>query len=70
MTIGEVKKNLNNRVSFRGGVYELSGCTIRKNKKTQQFFYQAELLDVMTNNSVVRCKLSDIEEIKDGDAND
>lgn len=64
MTISEVKKALNNKVRFRGGEYILSGCMIRKNVKTQQFYYQAELLDVKTNNCVVICRLEEIEEVE------
>lgn len=64
MTIGEVKKALNNKVRFRGAEYILTGCMLRKDKKTQQFFYQAELLDTTTNNSIVICRLEEIEEVK------
>jgi hypothetical protein len=60
MTIGEVKKALNRTVRFRGAEYILTGCMLRKDKKTQQFFYQAELLDTTTNNSIVIARLEEV----------
>lgn len=61
MKIEDVKKNLGREVSFRGSKgYILSGCIIRKNKKTQQFFYQAELLDTRTNNSIIIARLEEV----------
>lgn len=60
MDIVDVKKNLNRKVSFRNAEYVLTGCIIRKNKKSQQFFYQAELLDVVTNNSVMIAGLKEV----------
>lgn len=61
MRIEEVKKALGREVSFRGSRgYILSGCIIRKNEKTQQFFYQAELLDTTTNNSVIIARLEEV----------
>lgn len=61
MRIDEVKKNLNNRVTFRGAQYTLTGCIIRKNKKTNQFYYQAELQDTSTQLSLVYARLEEIE---------
>lgn len=61
MTIGEVKKALGRRVTFRGADYILTGCIIRLDGKTQQFFYQAELLDKTTNNSIVIARLEEVE---------
>lgn len=60
MRIDEVKKSLNRKVTFRGGEYILTGCIIRKNQKTQQFFYQAELLDAVTNNSIIIADLKEV----------
>ena len=61
MRIDEVKKALGREVSFRGSRgYILSGCIIRKDKKTQQFFYQAELLDTTTNNSIIIARLQEV----------
>jgi hypothetical protein len=61
MRIDEVKKNLNNKVTFRGGEYILTGCTIRKDKKTNQFYYQAELRDIITRKSLVYARLEEIQ---------
>ena len=61
MTISEVKKALGQRVRFRGAVYIFSGCVIRKDESTQQFFYQAELLDTTTNNSIVIARLEEVD---------
>jgi hypothetical protein len=60
MRIDEVKKNLNNKVTFRGGEYILTGCIIRKDKKTNQFYYQAELQDTATQLSLVYARLEEV----------
>lgn len=60
MTIGEVKKALNRTVRFRDAEYVLTGCIIRRDMRTQQFFYQAELLDTTTSNSVVIARLEEV----------
>ena len=60
MRIDEVKKNLNNKVTFRGAQYTLTGCIIRKNKKTNQFYYQAELQDTSTQLSLVYARLEEV----------
>ena len=61
MRIDEVKKNLNRKVMFRGAQYTLTGCIIRKDKKTNQFYYQAELQDTSTQLSLVYARLEEIE---------
>lgn len=61
MRIDEVKKSLNRKVTFRGAQYTLTGCIIRKNKKTNQFYYQAELQDTSTQLSLVYARLEEIE---------
>lgn len=60
MRIDEVKKNLNRKVMFRGAEYILTGCLIRKNKKTNQFYYQAELQDIITHKSLVYARLEEV----------
>ena len=61
----DIKKSLNRPVRFRGeDRYILSAGIIRKDKKTNEFFYQAELLDLRTENSIVYARLSDVEVIK------
>ena len=66
MRIDEVKKSLNRKVTFRNAQYTLTGCTIRKDKKTNQFYYQAELQDTSTQLSLVYARL---EEVNNGDNN-
>lgn len=61
MELAEVKKNLNNEVLYNNAKYKLLGCIIRRNEKG--FFYQAELQDLNCR-SLLICKLTDIEAIK------
>jgi len=69
MDIRDVKKNLNRRVihksAYGSSEYELTGCIIRRNRKTGNFYYLAELQDLTNCRAVVICGLEDIEEIKD-----
>jgi hypothetical protein len=61
MRIEEVKKNLNRRCSWNGSdCYILTGCIIRVDKKTGRFFYQAELSDITTNNSIIITRLEEV----------
>ena len=61
----DIKKSLNRPVRFKGeDRYILTGGIIRKNKKTNEFYYQAELIDTRTDNSVVYARLKDVEVIK------
>ena len=62
MQIEEVKRNLNRMVKYKGIMYRLTACTLRKNENG--LFYQAEILDVRHGNSVIICKLEDIEVIE------
>ena len=61
MELQQVKNNLNKMVVYNGtkGVYRLTACILRKGK--QGFFYQAELQDAKHGNSIVICRLEDIE---------
>lgn len=68
MTIREVEKNLGRRVRFthptlarEGAEYLLTGCTVRKGERG--FYYQAELQDLSNCNSVLICRLPEIEAI-------
>ena len=61
MRIDEMKKSLNRKVTFRDAEYILTGCIIRKDKKTNQFYYQAELQDTSTQLSLVYARLEEIE---------
>lgn len=61
----DIKKSLNRPVRFKGeDRYILTGGIIRKNKKTNEFYYQAELIGTRTGNSVVYARLKDVEVIK------
>jgi len=67
MTAWEIKRNLNRPVRFtnprlysEGREYLLTGATIRLGERG--YFYQAELTDMNTKNSVIICRLDEIEE--------
>ncbi len=60
MTIGEVKKALGRRVTFRGAEYILTGCIIRRDSRDGSFFYQAELTDTTTGKSRVIARLEEV----------
>lgn len=62
MKIEDVKRNLNKMVVYKGvsGVYRFSGCMLRKDK--DNFYYQAELQDTKSGNSVIMGKLDDVTE--------
>ena len=63
MELSQVKPNLNTVVSYNGTAYILTGCTIRKNKKTNDIFYQAELADIKAR-SVLVARLGDIKAMR------
>ncbi len=62
MQIEEVKRNLNRIVVYKDvpDTYRLTACILRRGEKG--IFYQAELQDVKAKNSVLICRLEDIEE--------
>lgn len=66
MDLARVKYKLNHVVMYKAREYKLTGCTIRRNEKNNELYYQAELLDIVSQNSVIICKLTDIQE-KDSD---
>ena len=59
MELSQVKSKLNTVVSYNNTAYILTGCTIRRDKKTNEIFYQAELADINAR-SVMIVKLGDI----------
>ena len=59
MELSQVKSKLNTVVSYNNTAYILTGCTIRRDKKTNEIFYQAELADINAR-SVLIVKLGDI----------
>lgn len=64
MNATEIKANLNKKVVYKNeqaGIeteYILTGAIYRKNESG--FYYQAEIKDVKSNNSLIICKLDDI----------
>lgn len=68
MSEKEIKKSLNKPVRFtnpklyvEGAEYILSGAVFRKDEKTGDFYYQAELTDRKVKHSVIYCRLEEIE---------
>ena len=61
MELQEVKSNLNKPVSYKGTQYKLTACILRKG--AEGLYYSAELLDTKHGNSVLICKLNDVEVI-------
>ncbi len=68
MRLTEMKTALNHPVIFtkvrlyiKNAKYILTGVVLRKDEKTGQLYYQAELTDPTTKNSVIYCKPEDIE---------
>lgn len=64
----EIKRSLNKPVRFTnpklyidGAEYVLTGAVFRRDKKTGEFFYQAELTDRNVKHSVIYCGLNEIE---------
>ena len=64
----EIRAALNNPVRFtnpklyiENAEYILTGAVFRRDKKTGEFFYQAELTDPTTENSVIYCRLEEID---------
>ena len=63
MELSQVKPNLNTVVSYNNTAYILTGCTIRRDKKTNEIFYQAELADIKAR-SVLVARLGDIKAMR------
>jgi hypothetical protein len=64
----EIKRSLNKPVRFTnpklyidGAEYVLTGAVFRRDTKTGEFFYQAELTDKNVKHSVIYCGLNEIE---------
>lgn len=64
----EIRAALNQPVRFTnrklyidGAEYVLTGAVFRRDKKTGEFFYQAELTDRNVKHSVIYCGLNEIE---------
>lgn len=68
----EIRAALNQPVRFtnpklyiEGAEYVLTGAVFRRDKKTGEFFYQAELTDRNVKHSVIYCGLNEIERSDD-----
>ena len=61
MTPSEIKATLNKPVTHDGTEYILTGAIFRKNRKTGEFYYQAELRDIHAERSILVCDLKDVE---------
>lgn len=68
MKPNEIRENLNRPIRFTnpklyidGAEYILTGAVFRRDKKTGEFFYQAELTDRNVKHSVIYCRLEEIE---------
>ena len=63
MDIRDIKKSLNREVLHDGQKYLFVGCILRRHRKENRFYYEAELHDPRNLNWVVYCPLSDIQEV-------
>lgn len=68
MKPNEIRENLNRPVRFtnpklyiEGAEYILTGAVFRRDPRTGEFYYQAELTDRTTKHSVIYCRLGEIE---------
>lgn len=68
MKPNKIRENLNRPVRFtnpklytEGAEYILTGAVFRRDKKTGEFYYQAELTDRNVKHSVIYCRLGEIE---------
>jgi hypothetical protein len=68
MKPNEIRENLNRPVRFtnpklyaEGAEYILTGAVFRRDPRTGEFFYQAELTDRNVKHSVIYCRLEEIE---------
>lgn len=51
----------NPKLYIEGAEYVLTGAVFRRDRQTGEYFYQAELTDPTTKNSVIYCRLEEIE---------
>lgn len=68
MQPSEIRAALNLPVRFtnpklyvEGAEYILTGAVFRRDRRTGEFYYQAELTDPTTENSVIICRLEEID---------
>lgn len=71
MELAEVKRAMNRKVLYWPAgsesaiPYILIGCILRR-RANGEIFYQAELMDIATKNSVIICSLDDVQQMKEG----
>lgn len=51
----------NPKLYIEDAEYILTGAIFRRDRRTGEFYYQAELTDPTTENSVIYCRLEEIE---------
>lgn len=51
----------NPKLYIEDAEYILTGAIFRRDRRTGEFYYQAELTDPTTKNSVIYCRLEEIE---------
>lgn len=61
MDLKEVKRHMNRTVRFHDAPYQLTDIIFRRQLKTGEDYYQAELMDIRNGNSIVICALEQIE---------
>ena len=63
MVISELKQAMRNNavVRFKDGLYEISAAIYKFDRKEQRFYYRLELKDTKANNSLICCRLEDVE---------
>ena len=63
MVVSELKQAMRNNavVRFKDGLYEISAAIYKFDRKEQQFYYRLELKDTKANNSLIYCRLEDVE---------
>lgn len=62
MTAAEIKEALNKPVKYKGGGdYVMTAAIFRRNSKTGEYYYQAEILDKSCGGCLLYVGLKDIE---------
>lgn len=62
--LGCIVRFTNRKLYLDGVDYVFTGAVFRKDLKTGNFYYQAELTDIKNTNSVLICALEDFEVIQ------
>jgi hypothetical protein len=59
--LGHIVRFTNRKLYLENVDYVFTGAIFRKNPKTGDYYYQAELTDIKNTHSVIICGLDDIE---------